>query len=42
MEFEVVSESENFCFIVEVLDVCVSSAVCDDSECSVLCCLDLV
>ena len=27
-----VSEWENFCFIVEVLDVCVCSAACDDSE----------
>jgi len=38
----VVSEWENFCFIVEVLDVCVCSAACDDSEHSVLCRLDLV
>ena len=37
-----VSEWENFCFIVEVLDVCVCGAACDDSERSILCCLNLV
>src|SRR6476619_7464043 len=36
MEFEVVSELKNFCFCVEVLDVCVCCAACDDSECGVM------
>ena len=35
MEFEVGTDWEYLCFCVQMLDICVCGAACDDSECSV-------
>ena len=42
MEFEVGTEWEYLCFCVYMLGICVCGAACDDSECNVLGCLELM